>query len=184
MRVFLAFLLLVSWASGVVVREGVAPYYSPGVMERVSRHRDLPLVDCMVSSPRYPIGTWVYVYGANTDILLWCRVTDVSHPRDRARHLKTHREVELGYTEAVRLCGRKAMRDRPERCPVVVVYFAEAHDAEGRTADLDALALAALGKAPPPAAPSVLRVSSCSEMDRRALPRPRPRWRVGCEVTP
>jgi hypothetical protein len=75
----------------------------------------------MVSSPRYAVGTWLYVYGMNTDRLLHCRVTDVSHPRDGARHVRTGREVELGYTEAERLCGLAAMKDRPERCPVVVV---------------------------------------------------------------
>ena len=75
----------------------------------------------MVASPREPIGTWLYVYGVNTDRLLRCRVTDVSHPRDVARHLKTKREVELGYREALLLCGLAAMDDRPEECPIVVV---------------------------------------------------------------
>src|SRR5512138_1361196 len=93
-------------------------------MERVSRNRDLPIVGCMVSSPRYPIGTWVWVWGSNTQTLLRCRVTDISHPRDRARHLRTGREVELGYIEAVRLCGRRAMQDRPERCQVIVIAVA------------------------------------------------------------
>jgi hypothetical protein len=110
---------------GGVVHEGFAPRYSPGVMERVSRNRDMPIADCMVSSPRYPLGTMLWVYGANTDTLLHCRVTDVSHPRDRTRHLRTQREVELGFTEAKRLCGAKAMKDRPERCPVIVVVIEE-----------------------------------------------------------
>lgn len=106
---------------GGEVHAGYAPRYAPGVMERVSRNRDLPIVGCMVSSPRYGIGTWVWVWGANTETLLRCRVTDISHPRDRARHFRTGREVELGYTEAVRLCGKRAMKDRPERCPVLVI---------------------------------------------------------------
>jgi hypothetical protein len=114
-------LLLVVAMLGGDVHEGYAPRYSPGVIERVSRHRDLPIVECMVSSPRYPIGTWIWIYGWNTDRLAHCRVTDVSQARDRARHLRTKREVELGYPAALRLCGARAMRDRPERCPVVVV---------------------------------------------------------------
>lgn len=106
---------------GGEVQAGYAPRYSPGVMERVSRARDLPLVACMVSSPRYAVGTWLWIYGSNTDTLLHCRVTDVSQTKDRQRHLRTRREVELGYTEAQRLCGAGAMDKRPEQCPVVVV---------------------------------------------------------------
>jgi len=79
----------------------------------------------MVSSPRYPIGAWIWIYGANTDALLHCRVTDVSHPRDLARHLRTKREVELSYPAALALCGARAMQDRPERCPVVVVNIGD-----------------------------------------------------------
>ena len=100
-------------------------------MERVSRVRDLPRVDCMVSSPRYPIGTWVWVYGYTTETLLRCRVTDVSADcdttgrgspeSDRQRHMRTKREIEVGYTEALRLCGKAAMDKRPEQCPVLVV---------------------------------------------------------------
>ena len=103
------------------VHQGFAPRYAKNVMERVARARDLPIVGCMVSSPRYPIGTWVYVYGFNTDTLLRCRVTDVSHTHDRARHLRTKREVELGFEAARKLCGEAAMRARPEACPVLVV---------------------------------------------------------------
>jgi hypothetical protein len=33
--------------------------------------------------------------------------------------------VELGYSEALRLCGARAMQDRPERCPVVVVNLGD-----------------------------------------------------------
>lgn len=112
-------LLVALW--GGEVHTGYAPRYSPGVMERVARNRDVPLVDCMVSSPRYPIGTWLHILGQNTNTELYCRVTDVSAERDRARHLRTRREVELGYTEALRLCGKQHINHRPEQCPVVVV---------------------------------------------------------------
>ena len=100
---------------------GFAPRYSPGLMERVSRTRDLPPVACMVSSPVYAVGTWVWVWGQNTATVLYCRVTDVSHPRDVARHLRTKRVVELGYDEALALCGEAHINDRPEQCPVVVL---------------------------------------------------------------
>lgn len=106
---------------GGEVHQGYAPRYSPGVMERVAARRGLEPVGCMVSSPRYDVGTWVYVYGFNTDTLLRCRITDVSQTRDRRRHLRTKRETELGYTEARRLCGEAAMDKRPEQCPVLVV---------------------------------------------------------------
>lgn len=109
-------------SSGAVVQEGYGPRYSPGVMERVSRKRGLPIVDCMVSSPVYPIGTWVWVYGSNTGALEHCRVTDVSHPRDKARHLRTKRVAELGYNEAIRFCSRKHINHRPEQCPITVIY--------------------------------------------------------------
>ena len=92
---------------GGEVHAGYAPRYSPGVMERVARVRDLAPVDCMVSSPRYEVGAWIWVYGANTGTLLHCRVTDVSQTRDRARHLRTKREVDLGSIRrsAARLPG-------------------------------------------------------------------------------
>jgi hypothetical protein len=105
--------------------EGYAPRYSPGVMERVARTRDLEPVGCMVSSPTYPIGTWLYLYGKNTAALRYCRVTDVSAPKDRARHLRTKRVVELSYEAARDLCGAAAMDDPPTACPVVVVRVNE-----------------------------------------------------------
>lgn len=113
-------LIAVALCHGTVM-EGYAPRYSPGVMERVSRNRDMPLVGCMVSSPYYPIGTWVIVYGVNTDRAIRCRVTDVSAPKDRDRHIRTKRIAELGYTEAERLCGPDHMDDPPTSCPVIVV---------------------------------------------------------------
>lgn len=97
---------------------GVAPHYSPGLMEKVADNRGLPRVACMVSSPIYPIGTRVMVYGVRTKTLLECRVTDISAPADRERHIRTRRVVELGFTEAVRLCGQTT--EPPGKCPVVV----------------------------------------------------------------
>ena len=128
--------LLVWWSTiGAVIHSGYAPHYSPGLMARVARNRDLSVVSCMVSSPRYPVGTWVYVVSLKTQTYEYCRVTDVSNPTrtckqnllrcesDRERHLRTKREVELSYEAALRICGRAAIRDRPEACPITVVYL-------------------------------------------------------------
>ena len=117
-------LLIAAALLGGEVHAGYAPRYAPGVMERVARVRGLEPVGCMVSSARYDVGTWLWVYGVNMDTLLHCRVTDVSQTRDRARHLRTGREIEAGYTEAERLCGASALDKRPEQCPVIVVKVA------------------------------------------------------------
>ena len=123
-RALYALLLWVALHGGVV-QQGYGPRYSPGVMERVARVRDMPPADCMVSSPVYPIGTWVWVVGLNTGAVERCRVTDVSADKDRARHLRTKRVAELGYQEARRFCGAQHMRDRPEQCPIIVVKLGD-----------------------------------------------------------
>jgi hypothetical protein len=105
-------------------------------MELVSYNRDMPLVGCMVSSPRYPLGTWVWVWGNNTGVLLHCRVTDESadtdtsgrgssSESDRQRHLRLGWVLELGNKEARMLCGVKAMRDPPRGCPITVIKLGE-----------------------------------------------------------
>ena len=116
--------------AGTFSQSGYAPRYDPGVMERVAIIRHMPKVDCMISSPTLPLGTWLYVYGKNTKTVLLCRVTDVSAPKDKARHIRTKRIVELGYTAAIRLCGRKNLNNRPEQCPVTIV-----RDKEGIATD-------------------------------------------------
>ena len=94
-------------------------------MEQVSRNRDLPIVSCMVSSPYYDIGEWVYVYGVNTGALRWCRVTDVSRPEHRQRHRRIGWIAELGFNEALSLCGKAHINDPPKRCPVIVFRLEE-----------------------------------------------------------
>lgn len=109
------------WASlhGGVVESGYAPHYRPGLMAQVSRRRDMPVVACMVSSPVHPLGAWLWVYGERTGALLHCRVTDISHPRDRARHIRTRRVVELDWSVTTQLCG--STRERAIDCPVMVI---------------------------------------------------------------
>lgn len=104
---------------------GYAPRYAPGVMERVSHNRRLATVECMVSSPVYPVGTWVWIWGKNTHALERCRVTDVSAAKDRDRHIRTKRIIEVGYEEARRICGEAHLQDRPEACPIVVLRINE-----------------------------------------------------------
>ena len=105
--------------------DGYAPRYSPGLMERVSQHRGLEPVPCMVSSPYYGLGTWVYVWSQNKKILRHCRVTDVSAPQDAPRHKRTRRIVELSYELAAELCGQEYLHSRPEQCPVTVIRVNE-----------------------------------------------------------
>jgi hypothetical protein len=119
----LAAILLAVVLYGGEMMSGFAPRYSPGLMERVARNRGMDVEGCMVSSPFYDIGTRVIVYGPNTDRALSCTVVDVSHPRDRARHIRTRRITELSYPAALALCGRKHINHRPEQCPVLVVKF-------------------------------------------------------------
>lgn len=108
---------------GGEVHEGWAPHYAQGLMGRVARNRDLAPAGCMVSSPRYDIGTWVYVYGKRTGALRFCQVVDVSGPQDRARHLRTGREVEIAFESTIDFCGTTL--SKPTDCPVLVIRIDE-----------------------------------------------------------
>lgn len=90
--------------------------YNPGVMERVSRNRKLPIVSCMLAHPTLAIGTWVEIEGITTGRKERCRVTDTSHPRDKARHIRTKR-IELDYASSRRLCGSR-WKGKASECPV------------------------------------------------------------------
>ena len=73
----------------------------------------------MVASYLYPIGTWVYVYGVRSGVLKRCQVVDTSAPKDRARHIRTRRVVEVSYENALALCTHL---DEPVvECPVIVL---------------------------------------------------------------
>jgi len=97
--------------------DGIAAHYAPGLMEQVSLNRGMPIVGCMIASPRHDIGQWVVVEGRNTGRRLRCRVTDTSHPWDKARHLRT-RLFELGYANTMDLCGSARLRN--DECRVKV----------------------------------------------------------------
>ena len=97
---------------------GFAPHYAPKLMGKVAARRGLEPAACMVSSPRYAIGTWVEVWGVQTKRLRHCKVVDVSAPQHRAGHLARKIEVELSWENARELCGET---DGPSRdCPIVV----------------------------------------------------------------
>lgn len=87
-------------------------------MAQVARNRGMETSACMVSSPIYPLGTHVWVYGVATGVLLPCTVVDVSHPRDKARHIRTGRVVEISHENAVALCG--TTKGSVKECPVRV----------------------------------------------------------------
>jgi hypothetical protein len=70
----------------------------------------------MISSPVYPLGTHVWVYGERTGVLLRCVVVDVSHPRDVVRHIRTKRVIEISHENARELCG--SVRGNVKECPV------------------------------------------------------------------
>jgi hypothetical protein len=112
-------LLVCAALHGGVVERGFAPHYSPGLMARVAARRDIAPVACMVSRPRGPIGGWVWVYGKRTGALLHCKIVDVSHPRDLARHIKLERQVEIAFENTVALCG--STKGSVKECPVLVI---------------------------------------------------------------
>ena len=114
-------LLILAALNGWNVQEGYAPRYAPGVMEQVARNRDMPRVSCMISSPKLPLGSWVYVWGVRSRVLRYCRITDVSAPRDAQRHIRTGRIVELGYTAALAICGAEYINSQSKECPVIVI---------------------------------------------------------------
>lgn len=105
---------------------GYAPHYSPGVMERVSRNRGLPIVNCMVSSPYQKIGTWLRVTSLIDGDSLDCRVTDVSAPKDRPRHIASRWAVELDWNSAKILCNiNKVGQEPPRKCPVTATVLSK-----------------------------------------------------------
>lgn len=118
MRILLIVMFIIQ-SHGGQYHDGIAKWYSEGVMEQVARNRGMPIQDCMTSSPRYPIGTWVLITGQETGVSEECIVTDVSHPRDRARHLREGTEAELSYQAAKRICG-ETRNGRPKNCRVRV----------------------------------------------------------------
>ena len=102
---------------------GFAAHYRPGLMDQVARRRGLPKVPCMIASPHYVVGTWVYVKSRKNGRTLRCRVTDVPQPYHRARLNKLNIVVELDFKSATILCNIKRPSQEPPRaCPVVITW--------------------------------------------------------------
>jgi hypothetical protein len=102
------------------LREAIAAHYAPGVMERVARVREMPPVECMISSPWHDLGEWVRIESLVNDEVAVCRTTDVSAPEDHERHLR-RRLVELDWPTAQRLCDLSAVGQKsPRECPVLL----------------------------------------------------------------
>lgn len=101
--------------------DGIAAHYAPWPsshsMEQVAINRGMPIVGCMIASPRHAIGQWVIVEGRNTGKRLRCRVTDTSKPVDWQRHMDEGL-FELGYGVTEDLCGSTRLRN--DECPVRV----------------------------------------------------------------
>lgn len=112
-------------------RSGFAAHYNVGLMERVSDNRKLPRVGCMISNDHHPIGSWVIVVSHKYEHALLCRVTDVSAPRDRARHIRQRLIAELDFPSAKILCNIHRVGEQPWRmCPVDVIGLPDVSDDE------------------------------------------------------
>lgn len=109
--------ILLILSLGAQLQTANLAHYSPGLMQKVSRNRHLPIVSCMISSPRHKIGDWVEIYGKNTNKKLRCRVTDTSAPKDKARHLK-NKLIESDYWSAYLLCGSTKLSNK--ECPILI----------------------------------------------------------------
>lgn len=83
------------------VGEPHAKLYSPGIMERVARNRGMPVVRHMAAvTDCRMIGKHVLA-SINGRRPTWFRVTDCSHPRDRARHVRSKLVIEVDWNSAV-----------------------------------------------------------------------------------
>lgn len=113
-----------------------APHYREGMMEQVARNRGMEIVDCMVSSPIEPLGSWVYVESQVTGFESWCRVTDVSAPEHRDSHIAKNRMLEFGWSITPQMCGISYVaQEPPEKCPVIVSHRVNL-DFEGMSAEV------------------------------------------------
>lgn len=107
----------------VRTQKGYAAHYSPNVMERVSKNRGMPIVDCMIATPRGPLGEWVTVESRLTGAVKECRITDIAHPRDRANIEKRGIVAEFGYANIKEMCNLNYYGEEPPRaCPVTLYW--------------------------------------------------------------
>lgn len=110
-------LLLGAMPFGGSVMHGYAARYDPGVFEQVRANRGMPHADCYIASDRHPLGALVRIEGVRTGVWRIAQVTDMSAPKDKARHLRSGL-VELDYACARAICGHVSEPWR--ECPVIV----------------------------------------------------------------
>jgi len=97
--------------------------YDPGLMEHMAVKRGLSAAGCHFAHPTLPIGTRVRILGIRTGHAEICTQADTSEAIDRARHIRLKR-IELGYNEALRICG-KGWGGTAKECPVRVWVIPE-----------------------------------------------------------
>lgn len=102
--------------------------YDEDLMADIARRRGIAVERCLFAHPTLPIGTWAWIRGVRTGHMEHCREADTSadvdttgqgsSESDRQRHIRTKR-VELGFAEAMRICGEGWGGDA-RSCPVKV----------------------------------------------------------------
>lgn len=102
-----------------VGHNGFASVYNRGVMERVARNRKMTIVNCMIATPLYKIGTWVTVRSRVTGKVRRCRVTDVPQPRHMKMKFRTKEFVEFNAGMSMVMCAHPYPGYGPRRsCPI------------------------------------------------------------------
>ena len=92
------------WGLGMTGWEaGHATRYAETLMHEVAANRNMPVADCMVAYDLARLGDFVWVRSRGTGRLLYCQVTDVSAPKDRARHVRANL-IELDFSSARQIC--------------------------------------------------------------------------------
>lgn len=103
------------------VLRGYAAHYRVGAMERASKVHGLPLVQCMVASSYFTLGTWLVVDSEVTGARARCRVSDTTQRRHIALVRSRGIVIEFGAANIRTMCGLKRVgQEPPRKCPVVV----------------------------------------------------------------
>ncbi|HEX6289527.1 MAG TPA: hypothetical protein VFZ66_10070 [Herpetosiphonaceae bacterium] len=90
-------------------------------MDQVARRRGMPSVPCMVASPYYGLGAWVYVHSQKYAQTLHCRITDVPHPHHRPSIVRRNIVVEFDFNSARTMCRiQRYNQEPPQACPVII----------------------------------------------------------------
>lgn len=101
--------------------------YDPGLMAAMAYKRGVVASECYFAHPTLPIGSRAWITGVQTNHSELCVQADTSQSRDttgrnsaesdRARHIRLRR-VELGFSEALRICP-PGWQGKATECAVV-----------------------------------------------------------------